>query len=250
MLHITVQLRMQLSLPGVKAGIRSTELASCPLIRQPPSLAKSIPLQLAHIVRCAPPNVPWTIGWQVNERFTTWSAVDRAALVRQMAVESSGWTVEEFNGRYQQLLAVLPDLDKAKPNLSPAVLLGALQDPRYLAEKLIRIKAVMPNTNVGVMLMMHPPLLSLSTEIILQGYQNAQAALGETAAEEVMQWYPALLEEAVLVHALKEMKRLVPHLLKSSTPKQWIHLLGAVVRTDAILGPSSTWDPSTCSWRD
>lgn len=216
---------------------------------QPRPLGCKPPANRTLTVCCVHPNIPWNIAWQVNERDTTWTPLDRGALVKQMAMEKSGWTPDEFEIKYVQLLAVLPGVAAAQPKLSPAVLLGALQDTDSLAKKLIQLKVVMPSTNVGVLVLMHPPLLLLPTEVILQGYQGAQAVLGD-AVEEVMQWYPALLEEAVLAHAMSEMRRLVPHLMRNSTPKQWIHLLGAVVRTDAELGPSATWDSSTCSWRD
>lgn len=197
-------------------------------------------------------DLPWKLSWQVNERSTTWSAVDRAELASRVAQGLSGLDAGEWRRRMDEVASVLPDLKRAVHAIKPEYLadLVAKQGADALAAKLITLKAALPRTNVGMLLLVHPPLLALGSEELLAGLRHAQARLGEDVAEGVVQWYPALMRPEVLDSALAELQRLVPHLLKASGAKDWVHLLGISMRVDATLGGSDAWDPTTQSWRD
>ncbi|KXZ43672.1 hypothetical protein GPECTOR_83g284 [Gonium pectorale] len=152
-----------------------------------------------------------------------WTPFDRAASVRASALEASGWDPEEFDDRYADLTAVLPDLPSVLTSLSPAQLLGALADPRVAASKVVALKEALPNTNVGMLLTLHPPFLdaALPAEQLLAGVEHARRVLGGRAvAEEVLQWYPPLMDPEVLDASIAQLKRLVPQLARQCLPSE------------------------------
>lgn len=197
-------------------------------------------------------DIPWKVSWQVNERNTVWTAYDKGSLVQHLAQQLSGLDEQEWKGRMDEVLSVLPDLQRAMHALKPDIVVSVVstQGAGAIAQKMIELKAEMRNTNVGMLLLLHPPLLVMPAAELISGYHNAQKVLGQEVAEGVLQFYPALIRPEVLASALSELRRLVPHLMKVSSAKDWVHLLGITMRTDATLGGSDAWDPTTQSWRD
>ncbi len=179
-------------------------------------------------------HLPWRVDWQLPPTAAaswSWSVVDRGALVKQAALERSGWEEEDFQQRYAELVALLPDLPHALPRVGPKRLLAAMSDLHATAGRLILLKGQLPETNVGAVLLLHPRLLTWSQQELMTGVGYARRVLGGArVAEEVLQWYPALLEPAVLDGAMRELRRLVPHLLKRGPdPRELVHLLGIVM---------------------
>ncbi|GLC40079.1 hypothetical protein PLESTB_000627400 [Pleodorina starrii] len=236
--------------------------------------------------------LPWKVQWQLQVSATTvqvvepsasasssgstdfqqqqqqqqlsWTPFDRAESVRRAALEASGWEPELFNARLADLAAVLPDLPRVLPSLSPALLVAAMSDTHAMAAKVVRLKTALPSTNVGMLLLLHPPFLdpAVGPERLLAGVEHAGRVLGGAAvAEEVLQWYPPLMDPDVLDASIAQLKRLVPHLARSCLPsaaaaasggrpsgpgssgggdaRQLVHLLGIVMQREGsgLKGP-------------
>lgn len=200
----------------------------------------------------APGGVPWVVQWQSGggaaaAQAQAWTPFDRGAAAKQRAREEGGWSAAEFESRFADLLAVLPDLPRALHRIQPPVLAAALADAAGTGTKLIRLKAALPQTNVGMMLLLHPPLLAADADAILAGLAELQAVLGcESLAEETVQFYPSLLQADILARALAELRRLLPQLLRSAGPRSRdiVHAFGVVLKSQAVMGQEVAWDPS------
>ncbi|PNH11061.1 hypothetical protein TSOC_002156, partial [Tetrabaena socialis] len=151
----------------------------------------------------------------------SWTVFDRGASVRAAALAAAGWAPADFDARFADLAALLPDLPRALPSLAPAQLLAALADPEAVGTKIVTLKAALPGTNVGVLLLMHPALLEAACApgALAEGVEHAARVLGGRAvAEEVLQWYPPLIEPGVLDGAVAQLRRLVPRLAERCLP--------------------------------
>ncbi|GIL60667.1 hypothetical protein Vafri_15205 [Volvox africanus] len=230
-------------------------------------------------------SLPWKVQWQVQEsvefsvsqgstnaRLSTdlqsqldsaspqlsWTPFDRTESVRLAALEASGWDHELFNSRFADLAAVLPDLPRVLPSLTPVQLVAAMSDTHAMAAKVVLLKAALPSTNVGMLLLLHPPFLdpAYGAERLLGGVEHASRVLGGLAvAEEVLQWYPPLMDPMVLDASVAQLRRLVPHLARNCLPglgrasgmpnsggggtgggdaRQLVHLLGIVMQREGM----------------
>jgi hypothetical protein len=154
-----------------------------------------------------------------------WTAFDRSAAVRDAARAALGWDEATFAAALANLAALLPDLPSRLPRLPPPVLAAALAGgPTVTAARLVALKGALPGTNVGALLLAHPPLLhpgEWPSERLLAGVAHAERTLGgRAAAEEVLQWYPPLLDPALLDAAVAQLRRLVPRLAEQLLPPQ------------------------------
>ncbi|EFJ42067.1 hypothetical protein VOLCADRAFT_121584 [Volvox carteri f. nagariensis] len=158
---------------------------------------------------------------QPQNQQISWTPFNRADSVRLAALEASGWGQELFDARFADLTAVLPDLPRVLSSLLPAQLLAAMSDTHATAAKVILLKAALPSTNVGMLLLLHPPFLdpAYGAERLLAGVEHASRVLGGAAvAEEVIQWYPPLMDPTVLDASVAQLRRLVPHLARNCLP--------------------------------
>ncbi|GIL83526.1 hypothetical protein Vretimale_10345 [Volvox reticuliferus] len=228
-------------------------------------------------------SLPWKVQWQLqgsvevsvsqvtsSARLNTdlqpqssspelsWTPFDRTESVRLAALEVSGWDPELFNSRFADLAAVLPDLPRVLPSLTPVQLVAAMSDTHAMAAKVVLLKATLPSTNVGMLLLLHPPFLdpAYGAEQLLAGVEHASQVLGGLAvAEEVIQWYPPLMDPMVLDASVAQLRRLVPHLARNCLPglgrasgppnagvggtgsgdaRQLVHLLGIVMQREGM----------------
>ncbi|KAG2496789.1 hypothetical protein HYH03_005197 [Edaphochlamys debaryana] len=194
-----------------------------------------------------------------------WTPFDRADAVRAAALEASGWSAADFDDRFAVLSALLPDLPSVLADLPPATLAGAMRDPRLLAAKVVTLKSALPSTNVGMLLLLHAPLLepTVRPEHLLAGVEHAADVLGgHEVAEEVLQWYPPLLDPKTLDDSIAQVRRLVPQLSKRCLPpprgsnapfaggqgvgggdaRQLVHLLGIVMKSSGGSQERMWWD--------
>ncbi|GFR51922.1 hypothetical protein Agub_g14407 [Astrephomene gubernaculifera] len=201
---------------------------------------------------------------------------DPGAAILTAAVDLSRWDRAVFDARFSDLVAILPDLPRVLPSLPPAHLLAAMSDPRTIADKVVALKAVLPSVNVGMLLLSYPPALDplYGVDKLMAGVTHADRVLGGRAVvAEVLQWYPPLIDPAVLDTSVAELRRLVPQLARRCLPsaggghgsrggsmgaavgggdaRQLVHLLGIVMQTEggsARAGEQSGGNGSGTVW--
>lgn len=159
---------------------------------------------------------PWAMTFDLRERETEWTQENKARLVTLFASHELGCDIEGVQERMQDLVQVLPDLSKKVHHMKPGLLAALLRDTHVVAERAVRLKELLPHTNVSAMAAKQPELLLQEADAIILQVKQLRTQLGSDKIDKIVEEYPSLLDAELVQETLDELSRLMP----KSDPKQ------------------------------
>ncbi|DBB03641.1 hypothetical protein WJX82_008762 [Trebouxia sp. C0006] len=159
---------------------------------------------------------PWAMTFDLRERETEWTQENKARLVTLFASHELGCDIEGVRERMQDLVQVLPDLSKKVHHMKPGLLAALLRDTHVIADRAVRLRKLLPHTNVSAMAAKQPELLLQEADDIILQVKQLRSQLGSDNIDKIVEEYPSLLDAELVQETLDELSRLMP----KSDPKQ------------------------------
>lgn len=157
--------------------------------------------------------VPWSFGFQCNERYLKWDRSAQSQLVKLVVMDKLRLTQEELQSRLIELNAVLPDIGERLDTISVDLLIDLAQDTGSTADKVLAIKMALPSMNVASAIRRYPELIAKhSKEALLKDIDRWMMALDgdRNRVGSLLSKEPRCLK-VTLNDAIREVQRLMPN---------------------------------------
>ncbi|KAI3424763.1 hypothetical protein D9Q98_008152 [Chlorella vulgaris] len=156
---------------------------------------------------------PWTMGYQLNERYLAWDSSAQRQLILIWVAQQLDVTLPDVECRVAQLTLLLPGLDARLDRMQAKLVLALVSDLPAVTARILALRQILPSLNLGLLVAQHPWVLTdVSLEHVLAKVTQLREALGTRAdVERVIQEEPMLLL-ADIKQVLAELQRLLPHL--------------------------------------
>ena len=156
--------------------------------------------------------LPWEFGFQLNERYLKWNDSAQAQLVKLVVQDKLQLSRAQLQMRLNELTVILPDLTERLDTLTVPLLSDLLRDPEEIANRVLLLKTLLPNLNLGHAVRRYPELVACHTESELQehvdrlrdAFHGDAFQVGELLTKE-----PRCLKVDI-DEVLKEVQRLMP----------------------------------------
>ena len=141
---------------------------------------------------------PWNLGFQMSERYLSWSTDLRMTLLVEFAAKELRLPPETVQDRLSALLTLLPPLESKLPTLKADLLARLLDSLDDVAQRLMELKQLLPTADPAVLAAARPSILTCSASDIQDVYAPRVALMRElfpaTRVDLVVQDFPALLD--------------------------------------------------------
>lgn len=156
--------------------------------------------------------LPWSFGYQINERHLEWDEIAARQLVTHIISEKSGWELDEVEERLRELSTLVPDLVGKLERMRVDLLVILMADLPGLTLNLIALKELLPGVNVSDLVARWPYLL-LECDIRGGGLkarlEEMRRQLPGVRVELLVDQEPMMLK-ADIESVLQSIKRMVP----------------------------------------
>lgn len=159
---------------------------------------------------------PWAMTFDLRERETEWTDENKARLVTLFASQELDTDLESMQRRMHDLVQIVPDFGKKVHHMKPGLLAALLKDTSTIADTAIRLKELLPRTNVSIMASKLPEILLQEAEVTLSQVNGLKKQLGSDNVDKIVEEYPSMLDAELVQEAINELTRLMPN----SDPKQ------------------------------
>lgn len=109
---------------------------------------------------------PWSIGFQMSERYLTWTEDLRGSIVVDFVARELGLSRSQVEERMAQLAVLVPDLSTKFPIMKADLLARLCGDLDAVARRVVELKAAVPGADVGVFVANRPGVLVESVEVV------------------------------------------------------------------------------------
>ena len=156
--------------------------------------------------------LPWEFGFQLNERYLKWNDSAQAQLVKLVVQDKLQLSRAQLQMRLNELTVILPDLTERLETLTAPLLSDLLRDPDEIANRVLLLKTLLPNLDLGQAVRRYPELVARHTASELEEHVNR---LRDAFDGDVFQVGELLTKEPRCLkvdvdEVLKVVKRLLP----------------------------------------
>ncbi|GAB4820354.1 hypothetical protein N2152v2_007400 [Parachlorella kessleri] len=153
---------------------------------------------------------PWTLTFDLRERETIWTQENQARLVRIVASYELNLDVQEVEYRLHLLSTILPGLEARVAYIKPSILAGLLGDPAVVLDRLLKLKDLLPEADVGKIAVGQPQLLLQDTAAVTAELAKVRQLLPVPGLDKAIEDNPGLLDAEAVSEVLEELRRLMP----------------------------------------
>ena len=149
----------------------------------------------------------------MSEKNLVWSDDLKARLLQRVAAQQLGMSDEELSERLLRLTALLPGLRPRLAGMRPATLVGLAREVDEVAGRLVQLKAIFPDADVGALAAREPGLvLGYDLGRLAGTAEQLRELLPAINVDRLVQENPAVLDLEGLRAAMAEATRILPDL--------------------------------------
>jgi len=140
---------------------------------------------------------PWSIGFQMSERYLTWTEDLRGSIVVDFVARELGLSRSQVEERMAQLAVLVPDLSTKFPIMKADLLARLCGDLDAVARRVVELKAAVPGADVGVFVANRPGVLVESVEVVETMRERAEVmrrVFPKVNVDAMLADFPTLLD--------------------------------------------------------
>lgn len=196
---------------------------------------------------------PWSLSWQLNERYTQWGDEQRGRFVAFLATEKMGIEEKRMDCLIEQLCTILPGAHRLVDKMHPDQLVRCLLDLGSVARSIVWLRQEFPTLNIERAASSYSRILAWTQEQVLGASDHLSNVLGSREnVNLLLEHSPWAIDAVEAESGIRTIGRLYSlghdEAVKLAIERPGI--LELCVRCDSTLGPSDAYDPQTQSRQD